>query len=86
MPPPRHLLIGCPSALASFSFWVIYLLGLIESMNFINKQDGFPLAQPDFILCLFDDVPDIVDGCTGGRQSDKTSRALLFTAAGNNMG
>lgn len=55
-------------------------------MNFIDEQDGFPLAQSKLILGLFDHLPDIIDGCAGGRQSDETSRAPLFTGAGNNVG
>lgn len=55
-------------------------------MKFIDEQDGFSLEQSKFVLCLFDYFPDIISGCTGGRQTDKTCRALLFTGAGNNVG
>lgn len=60
-----------------------YLLRLVKAVNFIDEQDGLPLAQPELILCLFYHLSDIIDGCTRGRQSDKTSCALPFTFAGD---
>lgn len=51
----------------------------VEAVNFINEQDGLPLAQPELILCLLDHLSDFIGGCAGGRQGHKTSRALLFT-------
>lgn len=60
-----------------------YLLGLVKAVNFINEQDGLPLAQPELILCLFYHLSDIVDGCTRCGQGDKTSCALSFTFAGD---
>lgn len=60
-----------------------YLLGLVEAVNFIDEQDGFPLAQPELILCLFYHLSHIIGGGTRGGHGDKTSRALLFTFAGN---
>lgn len=52
-------------------------------MNFINEHDGLPLAQSELILGLLDHLSDVIGGRAGGRQTDKTSRSLLFTGAGN---
>lgn len=60
-----------------------YLLGLVEAVDFIDEQDGFPLAQPQLILRLFNHLSHIIGGGTCGGHGDKTSRALLFTFAGN---
>lgn len=60
-----------------------YLLGLVKAVNFIDEQDGLPLAQSELILCLFYHLPDIIDGRTRGRHGDKTSCALPFAFAGD---
>lgn len=68
---------------AHLSSSILHLLGFVEAVNFINEQDGLPLAQPQLILRLLDHLTDFIGGRTGGGQSDKTSRSLLFTGAGN---
>lgn len=65
---------------------VLHLLGFVEAVNFINEQDGLPLAQPELILRLLDHLSDFVGGGAGCRQGDETSRAVLFAAAGNYVG
>lgn len=67
----------------SACFSVLHLLGFVEAVNFINEQDGLPLAQSEFILRLLYHLTDITDGRTGGGQSDKPSCTFLFTRAGN---
>lgn len=62
-----------------------YLLGLVKAVNFIDEQDGLPLAQLELILGLFYDLADVVGGCACGGHGDKTSCTLLFTFAGNYM-
>ncbi len=62
---------------------MLHLLGFVEAVNFINEQDGLPLAQSELILRLLDHLSDFVGGRAGGRQSDKTSSSLLFTGGGN---
>lgn len=62
-----------------------YLLGLVKAVNFIDEQDGLPLAQPELILCLFYHLSHIIDGRTRGGQGDKTSCALSFTFAGDDV-
>lgn len=62
-----------------------YLLGLVKAVNFIDEQDGLPLAQPELILCLFYHLSDIADGGTRCGQGDKSSRALPFTFAGDDV-
>lgn len=45
----------------------LHLLGLVEAVNFVDEQDGLPLAQPELILRLFDHLPDVTGGGAGGR-------------------
>lgn len=63
-----------------------YLLRFVEAMNFINEQDGPPLAQSELILCLLDNLTNIINGCAGGREGYETSCPLLFTGAGDYVG
>lgn len=63
-----------------------HLLGFIEAVNFIDEQDGLPLAQSELVLRLLYHFPDLIGGCTGGGQSYKASRPLPLTGAGNDVG
>lgn len=65
---------------------MLNLLGLVEAVDFINEQNGLPLAQPELVLSLLDHLSDIVGGRAGGRQSDKTGSSALFAGAGNYVG
>lgn len=40
-----------------------YLLRFIETMNLINKKDGFPFEKALFILSLLYDIPHVI--CLG---------------------
>lgn len=54
-------------------------------MNFINEQDGLPLAQSQLVLRLLDHLSHLTGGRAGRRQRDEASRAVLFTGAGDNV-
>lgn len=64
---------------------ILHLLGFVETVDFIDEQDGLPLAQSQLILRLLDHLSDVVGGSAGGRQSDETSRSLLFAGTGNDV-
>lgn len=68
---------------AHLSGLILHLLGFVETVNFIDEHDRLPLAQPELILRLFDHLSDLIGGCAGSRQSDKTSCAILSAGAGN---
>ena len=63
----------------------LYLLGFVEAMDLIDKQDGFPLAETELVLGLLDDLAHLTGGRAGGGQFDKAGCALLFTGAGNDV-
>lgn len=65
---------------------MLHLLGFVEAVNFIDEQDGLPLAESELILRLLDHLSDFTGGRAGGRQSYKARRSLLLTAAGNDVG
>ena len=62
---------------------MLHLLGLIEAVNFIDEHDGLPLEQSQLVLRLLDHLSHLIGGSAGRRQTDESSRAILFTGAGN---
>lgn len=46
-------------------------------MYLVDKEDRFPLAEPLFILCLSNDLSDVVGFGTRGRQGHESCAVLL---------
>lgn len=62
------------------------LLGFVKAMYLIDEQYGFPLAESELVLRLFDHLSHLTGRRAGGWESHEACRAFLFTGAGNDVG
>lgn len=61
-------------------------MGFIKAMYLVDKQDGFPLAESELVLRLFDHLSHLTGGRAGGWESHEARRGFLFTGARNDVG